>query len=137
MTQRQHLQKQREAQLASASMTNTPVNINLSKEPKATIVIKTPTMQSAANVKGSMAANSNLIEKKNDVNWDPVPPLAPLSGNNSIRQTSIIASIPTPTISPSKIDDDSNSTNQSANSSIYGTNPTTPSCHGKKTQFFI
>lgn len=54
-----------------------------------------------------------------------VPPLAPLSSYN-IRQTGIVAPIPTPTVSPPKTDDDSNSTNQSASSSIYSTNPTTP-----------
>lgn len=92
--------------------------MNIGKESKATIVIKTPTGTVPPNMKATM------IEKKAEAmleaykpNWDPVPPLAPLS-SNSIRQTSIIASIPVPTVSPSKVDDDSNSTSQSANSSV-------------------
>lgn len=122
MAQRQHLQKQREAQLAAASAANAQsinvANVQMGKEPKATIVIKTPAGTVPANMKAT------IIEKKAEAmleaykpNWDPVPPLAPLSGN-SIRQTSIIAQIPVPTVSPSKVDDDSNSTNLSANSSV-------------------
>lgn len=127
MAQRQHLQKQREAQLAAAAATNSNVNINMNKDPKAAIVIKTPTMQQTTNLK---SVNTNMIpttimDNKKDVNWDPVPPLAPLSGTNNMRQTSIITSL------PASLDDDSNSTNQSATSSIFSTNPTTPSCHGK------
>lgn len=132
MAQRQHLQKQREAQLAAASATNSCVNMNLNKDAKATIMIKSPNIQSASGVKSSLTGNTNLMQgtmmdNKKDGNWDPVPPLAPLSGTNNLRQTSIIASIPSATI-----DDDSNSTNQSASSSIFSTNPTTPSCHGKR-----
>lgn len=91
------------------------------KDSKATtIVIKTPSGTVTPNMKGNALMPSTMIEKKAESmleaykqpNWDPVPPLAPLSG--SIR----IASIPVPTISPSKIDDDSNSTNLSANSSV-------------------
>lgn len=129
MAQRQHLQKQRE--LAAASAANASINVanvSLGKDPKATIVIKTPTGTVAPNMKATMAGNTlipaTIIEKKAESmlesykpNWDPVPPLAPLS-SNSIRQTNIIASIPVPTVSPSKIDDDSNSTNLSANSSV-------------------
>lgn len=117
--------------MAAASATNASINvtnINMGKEPKATIVIKTPTGTVPPNMKATIAGNAlipaTIIEKKAEAmleaykpSWDPVPPLAPLSGN-SIRQTSIIASIPVPTVSPSKIDDDSNSTNQSANSSV-------------------
>lgn len=131
MAQRQHLQKQREAQLAAAANQSTiNVSHNMGKDPKATtIVIKTPggTVTPNMNIKASIAGNAlipaTIIEKKAESmleaykpNWDPVPPLAPLSG--SLRQTSIIASIPVPTISPSKVDDDSNSTNLSANSSV-------------------
>lgn len=125
MAQRQHLQKQREAQLAAASAANTSINVAnvMGKEPKATIVIKTPTGNVPSNMKATLSGNM-MIEKKAESmleaykpNWDPVPPLAPLSGN-SIRQTSIIAQIPVPTVSPSKVDDDSNSTNLSANSSV-------------------
>lgn len=131
VAQRQHLQKQREAQLAAATATNASINVTnmtMGKDPKATIVIKTPTGTVPPNMKATIAGNAlipaTIIEKKAEAmleayktSWDPVPPLAPLSGN-SIRQTSIIASIPVPTVSPSKIDDDSNSTNQSANSSL-------------------
>lgn len=135
MAQRQHLQKQREAQLAAAAAASAGVNQstinvshNMGKDSKATtIVIKTPGGTVTPNMKASIAGNAlipaTIIEKKAESmleaykpNWDPVPPLAPLSG--SIRQTSIIASIPVPTISPSKVDDDSNSTNLSANSSV-------------------
>lgn len=126
MAQRQHLQKQREAQLAAAA--NTSVNVGMNKDAKATIVIKAPAMQSTANMKtiGSNMIPTTIIENKKDMNWDPVPPLAPLSGTNNIRQTSIITSI------PATLDDDSNSTNLSATSSIFSTNATTPSCHGKQ-----
>lgn len=131
VAQRQHLQKQREAQLAAASATNASINVtnvSMSKEPKATIVIKTPGGGVPSNMKSSIGGNTltpaTMIEKKAEAmleaykpSWDPVPPLAPLSGN-SIRQTSIITSIPVPTVSPSKTDDDSNSTSQSANSSV-------------------
>lgn len=126
MAQRQHLQKQREAQLAAQSAANSSINVtnvNLGKDQKGTIVIKTSTgsIPSNLNMKTSLTGNAliptTMIEKKAESmleaykqNWDPVPPLAPLSGN-SIRQTSIIA---VPTISPSKIDDDSNSTSQSS-----------------------
>lgn len=136
VAQRQHLQKQREAQLAAASAAaaatgNTTINVtnvSIGKEPKTTIVIKTPTGNVPPNMKATITGNTlipaTIIEKKaesmmeaNKPYWDPVPPLAPLSGN-SIRPTSIITSIPVPTVSPSKVDDDSNSTNQSANSSL-------------------
>lgn len=129
VAQRQHLQKQREAQLAAATASNASINVanmSMGKDPKATIVIKTPTGTVPPNMKATIAGHipSTMIEKKAEAmleaykpSWDPVPPLAPLSGN-SIRQTSIITSIPVPTVSPSKIDDDSNSTNQSANSSV-------------------
>lgn len=80
---------------------------------------------------GVAMPKSAVIEKKmDDVSkcaWDPVPPLAPLS-HPMVRQTSIIAPVPAPTVSPPKNDDDSNSTNQSTSSSVYGTNPTTPGC---------
>lgn len=124
MAQRQHLaQKQREAQLAAANSSLNMTNVSLGKEQKATIVMKTPTgsVPPNLNMKASHtgnAMNATMIEKKAESmleaykqNWDPVPPLAPLSGN---RQTSIISSIPVPTVSPSKIDDDSNSTSQSS-----------------------
>lgn len=129
VAQRQHLQKQREAQLAAATASNASINVanmSMGKDPKATIVIKTPTGTVPPNMKATIAGHipATMIEKKAEAmleaykpSWDPVPPLAPLSGN-SIRQTSIITSIPVPTVSPSKIDDDSNSTNQSANSSV-------------------
>lgn len=133
MAQRQHLQKQREAQLAAAAAgaNQSTINVshNMGKDSKATtIVIKTPGGTVTPNMKPSITGNAlipaTIIEKKAESmleaykpSWDPVPPLAPLSG--SIRQTSIIqASIPVPTISPSKVDDDSNSTNLSANSSV-------------------
>lgn len=107
------------------------VSHNMGKDSKAIpIVIKTPSggtvtpNMKAAISGGNALIPATIIEKKAESmleaykqpNWDPVPPLAPLSG--SIRQTSIIASIPVPTISPSKVDDDSNSTNLSANSSV-------------------
>lgn len=119
MAQRQHLQKQREAQLAAANSSINVANL-MGKEPKATIVMKTPTGNVPPNMKATMIekkAEAMLEAYNKPGNWDPVPPLAPLSGN-SIRQTSIIAQIPVPTVSPSKVDDDSNSTNLSANSSV-------------------
>lgn len=114
--------------MAAASAANTSINVAnvMGKDPKATIVIKTPTGPSnmKATISGNTLIQSSMIEKKAESmleaykpNWDPVPPLAPLSGN-SIRQTNIIAQIPVPTVSPSKVDDDSNSTNLSANSSV-------------------
>lgn len=136
MAQRQHLQKQREqmaaAAAAAANANQSTINVshNMVKDSKGTtIVIKTPSGTVPPNMKtiaGNAMIPATIIEKKAESmleaykqpNWDPVPPLAPLSG--SIRQTttSIIASIPVPTISPSKVDDDSNSTNLSANSSM-------------------
>lgn len=119
MAQRQHLQKQREAQLAAASAANTQMNVtNIGKDSKTTIVIKGGV---PPNVKAAITGNSmipaTLIEKKAEAmieafkpNWDPVPPLAPLSsGSNTIRQQSNL-----PSVSPSKTDEDSNSTSQSA-----------------------
>lgn len=116
------------AAAASANSSMNVTNMSIGKDPKATIVIKTPTGQVPPNMKATMSGNSliqtTMIEKKaesmleaNKPYWDPVPPLAPLS-SNSMRPTSIITSIPVPTVSPSKVDDDSNSTNQSANSSL-------------------
>lgn len=116
MAQRQHLLKQKEAQQIAAAA----ANANLAK--------------SHNNVIGNVKT-STIIERKTDdvsgvkTSWDPVPPLAPLSSglvHNNIRQSSIIT--PAPTVCSPKIDEDSNSTNQSASSSIYGTNPTTPNC---------
>lgn len=55
------------------------------------------------------------------VNWDPVPPLAPLSGGHhtaTIRQANIVTTM------PARIDEDSN---MSGASSTFGTNPATPS----------
>lgn len=79
-------------------------------------------------------AMPTLVERKliDEVkpNWDPVPPLAPLSSgivHSNIRPNSIMTALPS--INSPRIDEDSNSTNQSATSSICGTNPTTPNCN--------
>lgn len=87
------------------------------------------------NIKTNTIIPATITEKKldqqhdaNKPKWDAVPPLAPLSSgaHSNIRQTSIIATVQ-PTNVP-KLDEDSNSTNLSAGSSIYSTNPATPSC---------
>lgn len=89
------------------------------------------------NIKTSITTNTlipaTIIEKKPDSmldkgNWDPVPPLAPLSGGGhtvTIRQGSITATSIS-TISAPRLDEDSNSTNMSGGSSVFSTNPATP-----------
>lgn len=89
-------------------------NVGRNIDSKTTIVIKSALQP---NVKGTAAIGGNaMIEKKAEsmietfkTNWDTVPPLAPLSsGSNIIRQATNISSA-----SPTKTDDDSNSTSQS------------------------
>lgn len=92
-------------------------NVVRNIDAKTTIVIKGALQPNAKSpITGSAMISSSLVEKKAESmietfkpNWDSVPPLAPLSsGSNIIRQTSNIASA-----SPTKTDDDSNSTSQS------------------------
>lgn len=92
-------------------------NVGRNIDSKTTIVIKSALQPNIkAPIKGNAIIPSSLVEKKAESmietfkpNWDTVPPLAPLSsGSNIIRQASNIASA-----SPTKTDDDSNSTSQS------------------------
>lgn len=110
VAQRQHLLKQKEAQQMAAAA---------AKSHNAAIV----------GIKGPTLVERKVVDDAKS-SWDPVPPLAPLSSgvviHNNLRPGSIITAAPT--ISSPRIDEDSNSTNQSAGSSICGTNPTTPNC---------
>lgn len=112
VAQRQHLLKQKEAQQIAAAAAKSHNNLVAN--------VKTPIIVERKVAEEMCVAKSS---------WDPVPPLAPLSSglmHSNIRQSSIITAAPT--VNSPRIDEDSNSTNQSASSSIYGTNPTTPNC---------
>ncbi|KAJ6624823.1 AT-rich interactive domain-containing protein 2 [Pseudolycoriella hygida] len=118
VAQRQHLQKQKEiAQQIAVSSTVTSI-INTHNQ-NSNLTIKSPTMKTIAT---SAILPASMIKKDVDsetANWDPVPPLAPLSGMHGTIRTVI------PNIIPK--DEDSDSTgNVSIASSIISTNPNTP-----------
>lgn len=116
VAQRQHLQKQKEiAQQISVSSAMTSIINTHNQNPNLTI--------KPSNLKSIPASNTTSIVKKEseseNMNWDPVPPLAPLSGMHGTIRTMI------PTIIPK--DEDSDSTgNVSVASSVISTNPNTP-----------
>lgn len=127
MAQRQHLQKQKEAQLLASSL-NTDSKPVIQLPAGAQIKPASAHATLPANIKTSITTNTlipaTIIEKKSELghdvaNWAAVPPLAPLSSGSNTRQTSIV-----PTSIPIKMDEDSN---MSGTSSIFGTNPATPS----------
>ncbi|XP_055707440.1 mucin-4 isoform X3 [Phlebotomus papatasi] len=122
VAQRQHLQKQKELaqqkQTGNGALPTTVINqgSNATVTPiKANITVKGP-------IGTNVISGPILLEKKLPQddhagmnNWDPVPPLAPLSGVQNQRAVIVSA--------PVKIDDDSDSTgNNSVASSITSIN---------------
>lgn len=119
MNQRQQLQKQKE--LAQQQITlNNQSNVNI-RFAGAVHQIKSSNLLSSAVLQSA--------DKCAEKTWDPVPPLAPLSGvgTTNIRHAQI-------TLSQKSIDEDSNSTgNLSLTSSHVSTNPN--DCDNSRTSF--
>ncbi|XP_055689207.1 AT-rich interactive domain-containing protein 2 isoform X2 [Lutzomyia longipalpis] len=121
VAQRQHMQKQKEMaqqkQTGNGALSSPLINQIPNATPiKTSVTIKAPV---ATNViTGPVFLEKKIPQETDHVmsnHWDPVPPLAPLSGVTNQRQVIVNTTV--------KIDDDSNSTgNNSIASSIASTN---------------
>ncbi|GAB0095532.1 AT-rich interactive domain-containing protein 2 [Sergentomyia squamirostris] len=128
VAQRQHLQKQKELaqqkQTGNGTLTTTVINqgLNATMTPiKTNLTVRATNLISSPMImekKSTMEIDHNAVGN----NWDPVPPLAPLSGIQNQRPVIMNASAAT----VAKIDDDSDSTgNNSVASSITSINQNT------------